>query len=346
MISPIQAVRVNDATWAWDSCVFSVDGMSTDGVVGINYDEQLEVRIIPSNVQDQIPLGMSLGRYQVGRFPLRMLRDSGLALKRYLTTKAPSAQSGSYGQATFDFGLQLSGIDAPVPSTTVFASCRIVGERASHQEGTGVAVTEFLIASLAIVQDGNSLFDATGLASSVLPGTDTITINGAPAPGKWTLMRGARQYGWDVRKGAALIGATVVPMGDELMRPRFLVEIWDPKDYARFQVFRATYLKKQLVSVAGSPVGVAIGIDHPELKALNAASFVPSEVNALVNDGFGVWTAEIEFLEFRKPLPALSKPTAAMPDATPPIPTAQTQVEIELQNGANELQGLAEGRGG
>lgn len=340
--SLVDAIRVNQSTWSWNSVSWTIDGMSTEGIVGIDYDESLEVRIIPSNVQDQIPLGMSNGRYQVGRFPLRMLRDSAVEFKNYLTVKAPAAQSGSYGQATFDMGLQLSDLDAPTyaPSTTVFASCRVVGERVVHDEGLDALVTEFLIACLAITQDENSLFDATGLASAAMPWTDTITVAGAPAPGKWTLLRAPKIYGWDVRKGYALQGATVVPTGDDLVSARFLVEIWTAADYVLFQVFRAAYLKKQLVSVAGSPIGLAIGIDHPELKALGATSFVPKEVNPLINDGFGVGMAEVEFLQFRPAQPALGKPDAAIPDAAPPVPSAQTQVELELQKAQAELQGL------
>jgi hypothetical protein len=345
-VSLVDVVRINNQTYAWSSLAFTVDGMATEGIVAVDYEDSLELRVIPSNVQDTLPLGMSLGRYQVGRFPLRMLRDSALALKNYLTTKAPAAQSGSYGQATFTLGLQLSAVDAPsggVGSTTVFANCRIVGERAVHEEGIAAAITEFSVACLAIVQDSNSLFDATGQASALLPGTDTITIAGLPAPGKWTLLRGPKVYGWDIRKGYGLAGATVVPTGDDLVSARFLVEIWDPADYALFQVFRSTYLKKQLVSVAGAPVGLAIGIDHPELKALGATAFVPKEINPLVNDGFGVWGAEIEFLQFRPAQPALGKPDASIPDAGAPTPTAQTQTEVEIDQQLAQLQALSGG---
>ena len=341
-MSPLDVIRINHTTWAWTSIAFTVDGQSIESVTAIDYEERLELRIVPSNSQDQIPLGMSLGRYQVGLFPIRLLRDAAKNLKTYLSAKAISSGSGSYGQATFDMGLQLSGLDSTlVPSTVVFASCRIVGERAMHEEGTGVASTEFMVACLAIVQDGSSLFDATGLASSLMPWADTITVGGAPAPGKWTLLRGPRVFGWDERKGYAMVGATLVPTGDPLLRCRFLVEIWDPKDYALFQVFRTAYLKKQLVAVAGSPIGLALGIDHPELKALGATSFVPGEVNPLVNDGFGVGMAEVEFIEYRKPLPALSKPDAAIPDVATPVPQAQTQTEIELQKQLAQLQALA-----
>jgi hypothetical protein len=342
-LSLVDAVRINRSTWGASSVLLTIDGQATESFVAIDYEERLELRIISSNIQDNVPLGMSLGRYQVGTFPLTMLRDGARAFKTYLTSKAPAAMSGSFGQATFDMGLSLSSVDSSnvIPSTTVFISCRVVGEQNSRDPESGALVTEFTIAALAIAQDGMSLFDATGLASAGLPGTDKIAIAGIPAPGKWTLLRAPRKFGWDVRKGAGLSGATVVPTGDELVVARFLVEIWDPADYLLFNAFRSQYLKKQLVSVAGSPQGLAIGIDHPELKQLGATSFVVQEVNPLVNDSFGVWSAEVEFLEYRRPLPALSKPAAAIPDVSAPAPTAQDQADVEIQKLTAQLQALA-----
>ena len=343
MVSPLDVIRVNHTTWAWTSVAWTVDGMSSEGILAIDYEERLELRIVSSNSQDQIPLGMSLGRYQVGMFPVRMLRDAAKALKTYLTAKAPAAASGSYGQATFDMGLQFAGADAPLPSTVVFASCRIVGERSAHEEGTGAAVTEFMVACLAIVQDGNSLFDAPGLASAAMPWADTITIGGAPAPGKWTLLRAPRQFEWDVRKGYAMSGATTVPIGTKILVARFLVEVWDPKDFLAFSAFRKVFLAAPLVSVAGSPIGLALGIDHPELKAMGATSFGVQEVNPLLNDGFGVGMAEVEFIEYKKPGPAPSKADAAIPDTAAPVPTAKTQVQIELQKALAVLAAMPQG---
>lgn len=343
MTSTLDAVRVNQNTWGWSSVAWSIDGQANEGLRSIDFEEKLELRIVPSNFTDQLPLGMSLGRYQIAAFPIRMLRDSALALKRYLQAKAPSVGSGSFGQATFDMGLQLSGLDAPdgQPSSTVFATCRIVSESNVHEHGTGAALTEFRVACLAITQDSLSLFDATSTASAAMPWADTITVAGTTAPGKWTLIRGDKVFGWDIRKGTALVGATVVPTGDELIEPEFLVELWTPTDYAAFGIFETAYLKKQLTTVAGVPLGMAIGIDHPELKRKGCTSVVPKSVGAFVNDGFGVATATVKFLQYRKPFIAMTKPNAAIPDAAAPKPTAQDQIDIEIQAAKKRLQALA-----
>ncbi len=332
-ISLIDAIRINKTTWGWSSVLFSVDGQSSDGLVAADWEEQLEARVVPSNVQDQTPLGMSQGVYRVGRFPLRMLADSARAFKNYLQAKAATVPSGSYGQATFDMVIQLSGADAPdlTPTTTAFSTCRVVGEKRVHDQGAGAAVTEFAIACLAIAQDGTSLFNALGTSSLVFPAVDTITVAGGPAPGKWTLVRGSKVYGWQERKGFGQSGATVVPTGDELVKPEFHVEFFDPKDWLLFQAFRAQYLKKALVGVPGAPGALALGIDHPELKALGCTSVVVQEVEAFKNDGFGVWAGNIKFLQYRPPQLALSKPDSAIPDLISPRPTAQDALEAKIQ---------------
>jgi hypothetical protein len=174
------------------------------------------------------------------------------------------------------------------------------------------------------------------------PAVDTITIAGVQPVGKWTLTRASKVYGWQIQKGYALSGATVFPIGDELVKPRFLVELWDGAvQWPAFRLFRSKFLKKALVSVGGAAPSYALGIDHPELKDLGVTSVVVLEINPVLNDGYGLWSTEIEFLQYRKPQPALSKPLAAIPDAAPPVPTAQNNAERELQKAAAQFQSLA-----
>lgn len=343
MTSLIDVVRVGHSTYSWSSVVFSVDGQPTEGLIGIDYDEQLEVRPVPSNTQDAPPLGFSRGGYRVGRFPIRLLRDSARALKAYLSAKAATSGLSSYGQAIFTAGLSLAGEDAGdfIASTTAFIDCRIVSERIIHDEGVDELVTELMIACIAIVQDETTLFNALSVPLNGFPSADTITLANAQAPGKWTLVSAPKVYGWDVRKGYGTSGATVVPVGDELVTAEFMVELWDPADYLLFKVFRSSFLKKPLIGVPGAPTSLALGIDHPELRELGVDSVVVKEINPLVGDAFGVWSTKVVFLQYRKPLPALSKPLAAIPDAAPPIPTAQTALEQQIAAASAELQALA-----
>lgn len=334
-ISLVDAIRINRTTWGWSSVIFTIDGSPCEGLVAADWEEQLELRVVGSNVQDGLPLGMSSGHYQVGRFPVRMLTDTARALKKYLTARAVSAASSSFMQAVFSAAIQLSGSDAPdaLPSTTVFSNCRIVGEKRVVEEGTGAVVTEFAFACLAIASDGATVFNALAgsLGALGFPAQDTITIASAPAPGKWTLQKADKEYGWQIRKGFGNSGATVVPTGDELVEPEFLVEFWDPEDWVLFQPFRALYLKKALVGVPGSPSSMALGIDHPELKAQGCTSVVVRKVSIFKNDGFGVWSGTVLFLQYRPPQLALSKPAAAIPDVGTPRPTAQDALEAQIQ---------------
>jgi hypothetical protein len=343
--SLIDVVRVNARTYGWNSAALTVDGMATESWTGIDYEERLETRVVYSNTQDSPPLGMSQGRYQIATFPVRMLRDAAVNFKAYLQTKAAAVPSGSYGQALFTLGLQLDGRDSPelVTTSTVFASCRVLGEKLAHEEGIGPLVTEFTIGCLLIEQDGSSLWNALPPVVGGFPVADTITVAGLPAPGKWTLQKGDKEYGWQIRQATAMTGATVVPIGDPLVEPEFLIEFWDPLDYQAFKLFRTTYLKKPLVAVTGSPTGLALGIDHPELKELGVSSVVVKTITPVLNDGYGVWSCKVKFLQYRKPLPALSKPDAAIPDNGVPRPTALTQTEIALQQGQAQLQALKAG---
>lgn len=343
--SPIvDVVRVNNSIWSYHSARFLIDGNPTEGIVALDFEDELEPRIIESNLQDGLPLGMSGGRYRVGLFPMRMLSDSAVALKRYLATKGTTTEGiGSYS-ATFDLGVQLAGRDAAdlKPSTTALVSCRIVAEAQELEEGIDEALTEFRVACLGITRDGVSLYNAlAGLGpSAAFPAVDSITIANVQAPGKWTLLSAPKVYGWEVRKGMYLSGATVVPTGDDLVEAEFLVEIWDPKDFLAFKVFRAAYLKKALVGVAGAPVASALGIDHPELQELGCSSVVVREINPVLNDSFGVWMTRVKFLQYRPPVPALGRPDASIPDATPPTPAAQSQLEREVEQASATLQGL------
>ena len=340
----VDTVRVGNSTWGWGSVAFSVDGHGTEGITSIDYDEQLETRTIYSNAQSGLPLGMSIGRYKVTTFPLRMLRDSALALKQYLTGRAVipaslSSPSGSYGVPTFTLQLQLSARDASngVPTTIAFSSCRILGEKAKHEEGTGVAVTEFRIGCLAITQDGSTLYTDVPPTFAAFPEVDSITINGVQPPGKWSLVRCDRNFGWQIQQPGYMSGGSVVPIGDPLCEPEFMVEIWDPVDYAQFRTFRSVYLSKPALSAAGAPTAIALGVDHPELKDLGIAGFVVKSITPMAPDGFGVWSGRVTFLQYRKPRIALSRPNAVAPDQAPPKPVYQTETEKEIQRAQQAL---------
>ena len=180
------------------------------------------------------------------------------------------------------------------------------------------------------MSNANPLFPALGPTS--FPYANTITLGGVTAPGKWSLVRAPKLYGWQVQQAYGLTGAAVFPKGDPLVVAVFKVEIWDGViDWPAFLAFDRLYLKKPVVAVAGALSGYAIGIEHPELNRLGVKSVVPLEVNPFIPDEHGLFISEVHFLQYRKPKPALSKPLASIPDTSPPAPTAQDAAQRELQ---------------
>lgn len=163
-----------------------------------------------------------------------------------------------------------------------------------------------------------------------LPGVDTISIGVIPAPGQWILQPCSREFGWQINKGFALSGASVFPTGDELLVAPFLIKIWTDAQYDLFVPFAAQFLKKAVISPGGGFTAFAMGITHPELQRLGIQSFVVKKHPVLTRNEKGLWTGVAEFLEYRKPVPALGKPNAAIPGAATPVPTATDKLDAEI----------------
>lgn len=174
------------------------------------------------------------------------------------------------------------------------------------------------------------------------PKANYFIIGGTRSPGKASLIEAKKVFGWQINKGFGLTGATVVPSGDELVEAAFLIEIWDARDVPDWDDFAARYLSKALVGAPGGVTPMALGILHPSLNGppLNVAKVVVKEVNPLLNDGLGLWTTTVRFLQYRPPVPALSRPLAAIPAAAATKPTAQDAADREMQAKAATIQDL------
>jgi hypothetical protein len=172
------------------------------------------------------------------------------------------------------------------------------------------------------------------------PAVDSIVVNGATAPGQWVLQPGYKEFGWQIQQGFALSGATVFPKGDELMVAPFLIKLWDmafPAQYQAFVQFRSLYLKKAVFGLPGGLGAYALGISHPELNALGGTSWVVKKVPWLTNNGKGLWTGTCEFLQYRKPQPALNKPNATIPGAAKAVPKAADALQQQILDNAAKI---------
>jgi hypothetical protein len=169
------------------------------------------------------------------------------------------------------------------------------------------------------------------LVGGGFPGVDSITIGAETAPGQWVLMPCSKVFGWQIQQGYALSGATVFPKGDELLVAPFLIKLWDPDDYPLFVAFAAKYLKKAVFSPGGGFTAFALGIGHPELARLGVTSVVVQKSPVLTQNERRLWSGVVEFLQYRKPKPALGKPNASIPSASTPKPIAQDAQDVAIQ---------------
>lgn len=167
--------------------------------------------------------------------------------------------------------------------------------------------------------------------SSGLPCQDYIVLSGGQgfgalqSPGKATILGLNKPQGWDQRKGNALSGATVVPTGEELSKFSVLVEVWEGTQYEQWKTFAALYLTRACVVLPGTVSAKALQIVHPQINdaPFSITEVVVEDVVAKQQGEDGMFSWEIHFLEYRKPIPAIGRPSASIPTATKPAPTAQ-----------------------
>jgi hypothetical protein len=166
--------------------------------------------------------------------------------------------------------------------------------------------------------------------SAGLPNQDYFCLGGGQAgsvavsPGKCVVSGLNRPQGWDVRKGYALSGATVVPTGSNLSKFSVIVTVWAGAQYSEWKDFSNTYLTRAAVLVSGTVTPKALSIVHPVVNdpPYSITEVVVEDVVALRENDDGIYEFEIHFLEYRKPLPAIGKPAAATPVAANPVPSA------------------------
>lgn len=197
----------------------------------------------------------------------------------------------------------------------------------------------------------------TSFGSSGVHVAEGPVINGQVMPGQWLLQELTRVFGWEMRQGNYLTGATLVPSGDPLVKVKYQIKIFNDADAGTYRQLLKTILKKPLIQVTGTSTGIiqtntstaALGIDDPSLKDMGITTVVVSSVTPLFNPlvhsgGKGAWTASVEFWEFRTPIKALPIPDQTISDPGAVTPAAYdmlTQEQANMSAGANQLQAAA-----
>lgn len=173
---------------------------------------------------------------------------------------------------------------------------------------------------------------------TAFPIVDTILLDNLPMAGKWTLTRCTKKFGWVQQKGSFLTGATVLPDGDPLISAEFRVEFWTNADWQAFQAYRGRLIIKPAFQLGITTA--AIPIKHPELSILGVENVLVEEVSAFIQEEPGLWVGSVKFLQYRPPIPAIKKPSQAIPGVAPNVPTARSAQELELQKQQAEFNTL------
>ena len=155
-------------------------------------------------------------------------------------------------------------------------------------------------------------------------------IQGLNSPRKWT-----------IQQGYALSGATTVYAGTEPVKFKIVVRMWRELDLVQWEILARLHLAKPLPGMKP----IALGVSHPifTFPPNNISSIVIEDVLSPEQDEFGLWTATIQCLEWKKPLPALGKPLGAIPAANKAAPTAQDAADKAIEARVTTLKTLAGG---
>lgn len=145
-------IRVNNTILSWNSFSLKIDGFPYVGILGFDYEQKRERKVVHAAKRDGTALGKTSGKYTVPTCTLTMLRDSYDKLTTYLTGKG----LGSYGDAEFVFIAQYIEPLQP-PITVIGTGCTIDGEKETQAEGVDELVTEVTIGCLRLVKNGKSL---------------------------------------------------------------------------------------------------------------------------------------------------------------------------------------------
>jgi hypothetical protein len=181
------------------------------------------------------------------------------------------------------------------------------------------------------------------LPAAQLPYADTIVIGGTPCPGKVTITGGNKAFRWQVNLAPWTSGATVNPLGDDIIEFDVLVQLWTARHWQDWQTFAKSYLSTAVVSAPGGVTSLALSIQHPILNAppLSLDHVLVKRMTPMVNDGTGLWSCTISFMQFRpQTKPAKSRPNAAIPAAAKPQPTIQDAQDAQIQKLQAQMQAL------
>lgn len=143
---------------------------------------------------------------------------------------------------------------------------------------------------------------------------DFATLGGQRTPGICTVVDAKWPRRIIERSGIGLSGATARFGGVMLSDPALQIRLYNEQDFADWASF--------LPVVAAPPLGEharALDIDHPILADFQITAVLIKDVHQPVDEGEGVWMAQIDLKQFRRPNFQMSAPDGAATGPTDPL---------------------------
>lgn len=158
-----------------------------------------------------------------------------------------------------------------------------------------------------------------------------VILGPAVTPGVAKVRGAGSPRNWDIRQGFGLSGAVVVFMGNTLSKFHVDVFLWKPEHFVQWELF-APILARPL---PGFGMAAALGIRHPlvNMKPWSITEVVVEDVSQFEQSDTGLWVTTIDLLQYKKPIPAVARPIAAIPAASPTVqapPDPQEKIINEL----------------
>jgi hypothetical protein len=175
---------------------------------------------------------------------------------------------------------------------------------------------------------------------------DYALVAGTRTPGLCEILGANSPRRWDVRRGTAFSGATVVYRGTDLAKPTMRLRLYTEQHWQDWHAFAPLVLRELPPDAADvaqrqrrgqSPPPAqrrprALDIWHPILEDLGIRSVVVEDVLQPVQTGDGEWTIDVKLIEYRVPVFALAQPEGAQDQ-----PRDRFEVMIEEQNARNQV---------
>lgn len=147
------------------------------------------------------------------------------------------------------------------------------------------------------------------------------------SPGVATVKGLNNPRNWTVQQGYGYTGASVVFAGTGLSKFTVDIDLWLPEHFILWNLFAQI-----LAPPKPGPLGFALGIKHPIINGPphGITEVVVEDVSQPVQSDLGKWTYTISFLQYRKPIPTIARPIAAIPANEVTQPTAKDAAEVTI----------------